>query len=147
MSTEPSVFFCSPWLCEGAGHIADEAVAGAVVDRCRPVLPHRRIGRHGEAIVLAAIKTLPVPVINGHQIELAFPEMLGREEGESENKTATVDGILVWIGEAILRCLEIVGQRRERPAADIEIGWCEDALIPAFQEGVGFAGGRVEDVL
>ena len=94
-------------------------MGGAVVDRCRPVLPHRRVGRHGEAIVLAAVKTLPVLVLDGHQIELAFPEMLGREEGESENKTATVDGILVWIGEAILRSLEIVGQRRERPAADI----------------------------
>jgi hypothetical protein len=116
-------------------------VGGAVVDRRRPVLVHRRVRGHGEAIVLAAVEILPVLVLDGHQTELAFAKMLGREEGEGEDKTAAVKRICVRIGESVLRRLEIVGQRRERPPADVEIGRCEDALIPAFQEGMGFKCG------
>ena len=79
MSTEPSGALRA---AAGPGHVADEAVRGAVVDRRRPVLVHRRVRGYGEAITLAAVEILPAIVLDVHQIELAIPEMFGREEGE-----------------------------------------------------------------
>jgi hypothetical protein len=123
MSAEPSAFFMQARTLRtvaGPRHVANKAVGGAVVDRRRPVLVHWRIRRDNQAISLAAVKILPVLVFDGQQVKLSFAEMLGREEGKDEYKASAVDRICIRIGKGVLRGLEVLGLRREGPAADVK---------------------------
>jgi hypothetical protein len=50
-------------------------------------------------IATAALEVVAILVVEGHQIELACPEVLGVKVASGVPDAAVVDGIRVWIGK------------------------------------------------
>ena len=123
-------------------------MGGAVIDCGGPVQVDRRICRYVETVGGSAIESVAVLVLDRHQIVLALTEMLRREECESENESAIVDGIIIRIGIIGSCALDIVGQPRQQPAAggvenpqpSIGVGNAQDYSMAVLLPAVGKFG-------
>src|SRR5215469_6244982 len=96
-------------------HVADEGVSGAVVSRRRPVLFYRRIRGNFQAIRATAFERPALTVFCGHQVELAFPQMLGAKKGIRKRQPTRIHGIALWLCVERLDAGDEFLRRRDSP--------------------------------
>ena len=77
--------------------VLDQGVGLPVIGGHRPVLLDRRIGRHGQAVGLAAVVALAILVLDRDQIELAGAQPLDADIGIAVGEAAGIDRIVVRV--------------------------------------------------
>ena len=92
----------------------------SVVRGHRPVLLDRHIGRHSQAIRLAAVIGLGVLVANGDQVELAGAQTLDGDVGVGVGDAARIDRVPVVRGIGRALALDGFRQGRQGPVGALE---------------------------
>ena len=90
-----------------------------------------------ESIGLRSVNPVAVLVLDRHQIELAFAEVLGAEIGIAVRDSACVRRIRIGIGKVGLQSRSQLFRRRQRPVCAAVERWLEDFLVTRIEVVVG----------
>ena len=149
MSTEPSSFFFTSALFDdrlARVDVPDEGVGLPVIGGHRPILFDRRIGRHGQAVGLAAIIIRAILILDRDQIELAGTKPLDADIGIAVGEAAGIDRIVIRVRKAGRRCRNKLGRRRIGPVRSLEERW-HAGVISGFEPGAALHGCRPREPL
>ena len=96
-----------------------------------------------QSIGPGAVETVAVLVLDRHQIELTFAEVLGAEVRVAVRQSTCVRRIRIAISEVGLHARHQLFRPRKRPASGCVERWLEDLLVPRVQIAVGVGAAAV----